>query len=283
MQPRKSNSIKLKQFFYSILGLTILFLLCSLLLYFLQSRKDNSKLKITLPIKAPNCNYAEIFFNSDRKISLETQNYIKIPLDKNLFAKKYSVELPSPIYYFRFDPCDELHKVELGSIEVKYNNNFVSIVPEQIARWNCENCVLNQTADGLEIKALTNDPMLITNSFDMEIQALHIPENNFKFSKFFYIIFFLMFLPIFYVVFLKLKFLFIEAGIYYFIILIIIKINIEKIRNIFPPVRIGVNKVIGFVHFIGYPIMFDSFIFFLIIAIPILVQVMLFIRKKLIK
>lgn len=53
----------------------------------------------------------------------------------------------------------------------------------------------------------------------------------------------------------------------------------KKMRGLFPPPQIGSEKLVGFAQYFGYPIYFDTIFFFLIVSIPLIVTIILKIRK----
>lgn len=53
-------------------------------------------------------------------------------------------------------------------------------------------------------------------------------------------------------------------------IISVLTLNFKGIRTLFPVPEIGKDKLIGFAHYYGYPLYYDTIFFFILIFIPIL-------------
>ncbi|OGH06031.1 MAG: hypothetical protein A2W22_03855 [Candidatus Levybacteria bacterium RBG_16_35_11] len=51
-------------------------------------------------------------------------------------------------------------------------------------------------------------------------------------------------------------------------------------RNFFPPPEITQQKIVGYAHYYGYPLYFDSILFFYILLCPVFAYLVLILRKK---
>lgn len=58
-----------------------------------------------------------------------------------------------------------------------------------------------------------------------------------------------------------------------------IMVGFRTMRSVFPPPEITKDKLIGFAQYFGYPINFDTGIFLLIVFLPIVILLILSIRK----
>ncbi len=52
-------------------------------------------------------------------------------------------------------------------------------------------------------------------------------------------------------------------------------ISFRKIRDLFPAPEISNSKIIGYAQFTGYPLYFDTFIFFLVMLSPIVICIII--------
>lgn len=55
------------------------------------------------------------------------------------------------------------------------------------------------------------------------------------------------------------------------ILLMLMIINLRAIRSLFPPAIIGDSKSVGYVHYFGYPLHFDSIFFYFMVILPFII------------
>jgi len=65
-----------------------------------------------------------------------------------------------------------------------------------------------------------------------------------------------------------------------FFLTIVLGLSFRKIRDSLPPPEIGTQKIIGYIHYFGYPFHLDTVIFFLVILPPLLIGLLVRLKVK---
>jgi len=73
-----------------------------------------------------------------------------------------------------------------------------------------------------------------------------------------------------------------EFVLYVILEALVIFANFRAIRESFPTTEIAKNKIIGYSHYYGYPFYFDTFIIFFLLLSPIIICLLIALRRKLI-
>lgn len=275
---RKKKTINNKLF---SLYLVVLFLFLTALFIF---REQPVYIEINLTLKTPNCDFGEIYFNSGKQISLESKNHIRLNLEKNQNFNQYRFSLPTPVNYFRLDPCEKMQETGIKALEVIYEGKSTFITLRNISQWTCVNCVFEEKDDYLGVKARSTDPIIVTSDFGNEIPMLKVPPSQYREKLFLLATLFLLACPVFIIILWSTnKFIIFEAIFYFLgetILAAFLTLNyFEKIKNWFLPPKIGANKIIGYTHYFGYPTNFDLAIFLVFVVSPIFILGLVKLRK----
>lgn len=241
-------------------------------------KEENLIVKIHL--KAPNCSSAYLFYRTHRDTLFNSLHHTKVSLAGNDLPNIYEIKIPSSINFFRFDPCEDFYDTEITSFEIIGGNKTEIITKEIIKEWKCKNCIFEDINSALRIKALNNNPIIWNSQFDKQIKKFNSPKIDFMVKITDYIFFVCIAMPFLMYLAIKInKTLTLALSIYVVAVTIII-INFEKIKDFFSPAKIHSQKIVGNVHYFGYPFSFDIVMFLAIVLLPFIVFFLISIFKR---
>ena len=143
-----------------------LLLIVLLLLISLAPQKKTDPLIISMTLKAPGCERADVFYNSVQNSSFNKAQVESITLLDSSEYNQYSIAVPAPVKSFRLDPCDQKLPSFLQKIEVKYLDKHRVIDANELISWPCSHCSkeISEEDGSLIINAHNPDPIIFTNS-----------------------------------------------------------------------------------------------------------------------
>lgn len=237
-------------------------------------------LTMKMNLKAPTCSTAFLFYKTHRDTFFNSLHQTKIPLANNDRLNIYEIRIPASLYYFRFDPCEGFHDTEIASIEIIGRNKTEIITKDTIKSWKCENCIFEDTNKTLRIKALNNDPIIWNPQFDALINDFNSPRIDLLVKIVNYVFFVCISIPFLLLLIMKTNKTLIFALLIYITAVIAIVINFKRIKGFFPPAEIQSQKIVGNVHYFGYPFSFDIVLFLAIVLLPFFIFFLINISKR---
>lgn len=105
--------------------------------------------------KTPAFQYHQSYFLSNNEIVVKTQ-------------------VPAPASFFRFDYCDRQGggHIAIRHITLTYEEKTVTLLPEQLVQWRCENCSASLVENQVLLQSDKGTPMLINSRFGEVIDQL---------------------------------------------------------------------------------------------------------------
>lgn len=231
-------------------------------------------------LKAPTCSTAYLFYRTHRDTLFNALHQTKVPLVNNGRLNVYEIRIPASLYYFRFDPCEGFHDTEIESIDITDENKTKKITRNEIKNWQCTNCIFEDTNGTLRVKALNSDPFVWNSQFDSVIKDFNSPRIDWLFKTMCYIFFVCITIPFLLFFIMKMNKTLALALLIYIGAIITVVINFNGIKRFFPPAEIQSQKIVGNVHYFGYPFSFDIVLFLAIVLLPFFIFFLINIAKR---